>query len=175
VCRRLARRLPLLILTAVLAATAAGPALTTDRIRTHRVSERSFEDTLQHLEWGFGGYGITVVARLDHRSLLDEDQGSIRKSGMFLIMRQAWGKFIFENDPTAVLDMPLRVHVYEEETGETVVSYYLPSSVFEAHRNDGLTAMGEELDAMLKAIVHVATKKSGLEEDSVTRNSQKLN
>ena len=59
--------------------------------------------------------------------------------------------------------------IYEEEDGKTVVSYYQPSSLFNVYGNDGLTAMGEELDTVLQAIVHVATKKPGLREDSSGR------
>jgi uncharacterized protein (DUF302 family) len=162
---RLAPGLPRLALAALISAV-AGRAFAVDPLRTHWVSERSFQDTIQHLEWGFGGYGITVVARLDYQSLVDKEKGSPRNSGMFLIMRQSWGKTIFEKDAAAVLDMPLRVHVYEGEDGKTVVSYYQPSSLFKVYGNDGLTAMGMEIDAVLENIARVATKESGLRERS---------
>lgn len=141
----------------MLAVASAATAL--EPVRIHRVSEKSFEDTVEQLEWGFGGYGIAVVARLDHRSLLDSKSQPLRKSGMFLIMSQAWGETIFENDPAAVLDMPLRLHVYEDEDAKTVVSYFQPSSVFKVYSNEALDTMGQELDAVLNALVHVATKE----------------
>lgn len=56
------------------------------------------------------------------------------------------------------LDVPIRIYVYERDDGTTVVSYYRPSPMFVAYNKPGLQELSQELDNVLRPIVHVATK-----------------
>lgn len=155
--RRDASALFLIALGAVMLAM-AGLARAVEVIRIDHVSHKPFEDTIRQLEWGFGGYGLTVVLQLDYQHVLQKIDVPIKRSRMVEIMRRPWGKTIFEHDPAAALDIPFRVYIYEREDGKTVVSYYQPSSLFTAYGKEGLKELGRELDAALQEIVHVATK-----------------
>jgi len=77
---------------------------------------------------------------------------------MLQVMRRAWMKTIVEHDPTAALDLPIRINVYERDDGTTVVSYYRPSAMFAAYSKPGLQELGHELDDVIGQIVHLATK-----------------
>jgi uncharacterized protein (DUF302 family) len=67
-----------------------------------------------------------VVAQLDYRNVLAKIDVSTRRSRVLEMLRRAWMKTIVEHDPTAALDLPIRVNVYERDDGTTVVSYYRP-------------------------------------------------
>jgi hypothetical protein len=50
---------------AMLVIIGRAPALEGSRI--DHVSYKTFDETSQHLAWGFGGYGLAVVAQLDYQ------------------------------------------------------------------------------------------------------------
>lgn len=135
-----------------------GAAWGAEAIRVDQISHKTFEDTVQHLEWSCGGHGLTVVARLDYRNVLAKVDVHTKKSHMLEVMRRAWLKAIVERDPAAALDVPIRIYVYERDDGRTVVSYYRPSATFAAYGKADWQALGRELDDVLSQIVHVATK-----------------
>ena len=56
------------------------------------VSQKSFDDTVQHLDWQLGGYGITILSRVDFGSLA-ETVGVSKKGSLILeVMRRSWLK-----------------------------------------------------------------------------------
>ena len=136
----------------------AGLAGAEEGARIEQVSGKSFEDTVKHLQWGFGGYGLTVVAQFDYAPVLDAAGALVRKSRMFEVTRRAWARVVFQSNPAAALDLPLRVHVYEREDGKTLVSYQRPSALLGTHGADALTRLGEELDTALRDLVRVAIR-----------------
>ncbi|MGH8067647.1 MAG: DUF302 domain-containing protein [Candidatus Entotheonellia bacterium] len=147
-----------LVLFSVVFLAMLGAAWDVEAIRIDQISHKAFEDTIQHLEWSCGGYGLTVVAQLDYRNILAKIDVHAKKSRMLEVMRRAWLKTIVERDPAAALDVPIRIYVYERDDGRTVVSYYLPSATFAAHGEAEWHELGQELDDVLRQIVHMATK-----------------
>ena len=53
----------------------------------------------------------------------------------------------------AALYAPLRVLLYENETGRAVFEYDLPSSLFGQFGDERVTAVGRELDAKLERVL----------------------
>jgi uncharacterized protein (DUF302 family) len=148
------------VLVALALAMLAMPSLATavEVSLIDHISHKSFEETIKHLEWGFGGYGLAVVAQLDYQDVLGKIDIPVKRSRMFEVMRRAWGKMVFEQDAAAALDLPLRIYIYEREDGRIVVSYYRPSAMFGAYGKEGLTALGRQLDTALRELVHTATR-----------------
>lgn len=146
----------------------AGPARAGEVVRIDQVSHKSFQDTVKHLEWGFGGHGLTVVAQLDYANMLKKIGVHVRRSRMFEVMRRPWAKTVFAHDSAAALDIPVRIYVYERDDGKTVVSYYRPSTLFSAYGKDRLRELGEELDTAVREMVHVATKQGAARGPSET-------
>lgn len=140
----------------LLAMSTAGEGAETARIA--RVSSKPFPSTIEHLEWQPGGYGITVVARLDYQSILGKVDVRVGKSQTIEILRRSWANVVLDSDAAAAINLPLRIYVHEREDGKTVVSYYCPSSLFADHANEALIALGRELDTLLEGIVRLATK-----------------
>lgn len=122
------------------------------------VSQKSFDDTVQHLDWQLGGYGITILSRVDFGSLA-ETVGVSKKGSLILeVMRRSWLKTVFEQEPAAALELPLRIYVHERENGETTVSYYRPSGQFGRYALEALTTLGGELDVTLERVVSAAIR-----------------
>jgi uncharacterized protein (DUF302 family) len=150
------RSAALAVLIASLASTAAA-----EPARIDQVSDRSFDETLQQMEWALGGQAFTIVDRLDYRSLLGKEPESLRKSRLLLVLRRDWGAILVANDPSAALALPFHIHLYERPDGKTVVSYYRPSSLFALDASPRLQALGEEMDAALRAAAQVACERPG--------------
>src|SRR6266516_8112480 len=87
-----------LVALAVAILTMTGLAKAVEVSRIDHVSHNSFDETIRHLEWGFGGYGLAVVAQLDYQEVLRKIDVPVKRSRMFEVMRRAWGRTIFEHD-----------------------------------------------------------------------------
>jgi uncharacterized protein (DUF302 family) len=135
-----------------------GTSWSAEALRIDQISQKSFENTIRHLEWNCGGYGLTVVTQLNYQNILAKIDVRTKQSRMLEVMRRAWLETIFERDPAAALGVPLRIYVYERDDGRTVVSYHRPSAIFATYGQPGLQEFGEGLDKVLWEIVHMATK-----------------
>ena len=141
---------------AMLVIIGRAPALEGSRI--DHVSSKSFDEIIRHLEWGFGGYGLAVVAPLDYQHVLGKIDVAVRRSRMCEVMRRAWAKTTLDHEAAAALDLLVRLYIYEREEGRVVVSYYRPSALFAVYGREGLTALGQQLDTLFRALVHTATR-----------------
>ncbi len=54
----------------------------------------------------------------------------------------------------AGLDIPLRIHVYEDEDKHTVVQYRTAKTVFAPYQSSGLNMIAEELDTIFETILN---------------------
>ena len=133
------------------------PGAVASGVRVERLSERSFDETVQQLEWGFGGYGIALVSQMDYRQLTEDPEKHPRRSRSMSFLKRSWVGTVLDHAPEAALDLPLRLHVYERDDGGIVVGYYPPSALFGAYDEDALKELGETIEAAVTNIVRVAT------------------
>jgi uncharacterized protein (DUF302 family) len=131
------------------AAFAAGPEQTR--------SQRSFDETVQHLQWAFGGFGVTTVTALDYQQILKKVRVDTGRAAMFEIMRREWLKTLLQADPSLGLSMPVRVYVFEQSDGATIVTYQRPGALTETSDNETVRALGRKLDEKLRLLVTQAT------------------
>src|SRR4051812_48120807 len=117
------------------------------------VSKKSYERTVQQLQWELGGYGMTTVTALDYGKILKTNKPAGVRGVVFEVLRRQWATAALKQDPAAILEMPLRIAVYEQQDGKTVVSCYRPSRGFATYGNDELANLGRTLDAKLEEIV----------------------
>lgn len=61
------------------------------------------------------------------------------------------------NAAVAGLYAPLRVMLYEDESGKAIFEYDLPSSFFAQFGDDRIAEVGRELDAELEAVLQAAS------------------
>jgi len=76
------------------------------------VSKKSYERTVQQLQWELGGYGMTTVTALDYGKILKTNKPAGVRGVVFEVLRRQWATAALKQDPAAILEMPLRIAVY---------------------------------------------------------------
>ena len=138
---------------------APGVCIAADGDRVELVSGRNFDDTVQHLQWEFGGFGLTVVTALDYQQILKKLKVQVGRAAVFEVMRRDWAKTLLKEDPALGVILPVRVYVFERADGTTIVTYQRPGSMLEAHQSETVRKLGRMLDTKLQAIAGEATTK----------------
>jgi uncharacterized protein (DUF302 family) len=120
-------------------------------------SDRSFDETVQQLQWVFGGYGLTTVTALDYQQLLRGIKVPVGRAVIFEIMRLDWLKVLMTEDPALGIALPIRIQVYESAGPVTFVSYQSPGADLQANEKERVRALGRQIDEKLSALVRQAT------------------
>jgi uncharacterized protein (DUF302 family) len=148
-----------LLIAILLATVTLRVALAADAPTPQVRSQRSFDETVQQLNWVFGAYGLTTVVALDYQKLLKKVKVDIGRAAVFEIMRREWATTLLRQDAALGFLLPLRVYVFEQADGTTVVSYSCPGAYLEGHANQAIVGFGRQLDEKLRSIVLQATSK----------------
>ena len=145
------------VLLAGLVEPTSGLATESDLIEL--ASGRTFDDTVQHLQWSFGGFGLTTVTAMDYQQILKKIKFQTGRAVMFEVMRRDWAKTLLKEDPALGIILPMRVYVFERPDGTTIVSYRRPGSLLETHQSEEVRKFGRILDMKLQSITGEATMK----------------
>ncbi len=127
-------------------------------VRVDRVSNASFDKTVQQAEAAIKGRAMMVVAELNHQNMLRMVGGNIKGSKTLEFGKPDMLKMVFVSDPEAGLEMPHKVYIYERADGKTVVSYYKPSGGFNGYGKEHTSMAGQMMDKTLEEIVADGTK-----------------
>jgi uncharacterized protein (DUF302 family) len=130
-------------------------AQTVSLVRVDKVSRSSFDRTVSQLETAIKGRGMMIVATIDHQNMFRMIGTSIKGSKTL-----EFGKpdKVLAKSPEALLEIPLRIYVYEGADGKTVVSYYKPSGGFASYGKEHTTMAGQMMDKTLEEVVADGTK-----------------
>jgi uncharacterized protein (DUF302 family) len=139
------------------AAIAAQP-MAQDRIDV--VSGLSFDETVQRLQWSFGGHGLTVVSAMKYEEVLGRKKDSSPRAVVFEVMRRDWAHRLLEADAAAGIVLPVRLYAFENAQGSTVVSYLRPGAFLESAEDEKLRNFARHLDETIGAIVDESTSKN---------------
>lgn len=74
----------------------------------------------------------------------------------YFVFRPDLGTPIFDNDPAAAMEVPLKILFFERADGKTVIRYKKPSSVLADYK--GLGALGKQLDDLVASLTDAAVK-----------------
>lgn len=141
----------------ILGLIAMSAARATERLEF--VSERSYEETTQQLQWAFGGFGMTTVTAMDFQQILKKMKVGTSRAAIFEVMRRDWAKTLLEEDPSLGVVLPLRIYVFEDSDGKTMLSYDRPSRTLDTHPSEKVRAFGRLLDEKIRSVVLLATIK----------------
>ena len=122
-------------------------------------SDRSFDETVQQLQWAFGGYGLTTVTAIDYREILRQIKVDTGRAVVFEVMRREWLKTLLTEDPALGCIMPIRIYVFENADAMTLVSYQKAGAQLQVHSKESVRDFGRQLDQKLDALVALATKR----------------
>jgi len=152
------RRWTVIAVVLVIGLIASGLPAAAAENRVDKVSNSSFQKTVEQLETGIKKRGMMVVATVDHQNMLRMVGASIRGSKTVEFGKPDMMKMLLPDNPESGLEMPLKIYVYERADGKTVLSYRRLSSAFASYGKEQLTQAGQMMDMMLEEITAEAAK-----------------
>lgn len=109
-----------------------------------------FDKVVTNLKRQITGHKLVIVKEVPYQKMLGMVGVKAEKMLGFEIFHPRYGKVLYENDPAAFKDAPLRILV--REAGDKVnLEYRKPSVVFAPY--PGLSKLGKELDEVFADIV----------------------
>ena len=146
------------LITFIMAMLFVSPALAGQSIGVYvkamENAEGTFDETVSALEEGFKGAGFTVLASYESGV---EEKCDLRAHSIVLNKADYTAKVI-SHGPTAAFALPLRVGVYEDESG-THVAYVNPASINRTVLGDDVeTELSAEMAASLSAVITASVK-----------------
>jgi uncharacterized protein (DUF302 family) len=103
-----------------------------------------------------GPSGLMRFSTMDHGALLAHTGKPVR-AVQYVVGNPLFAVQMTRHNVAAGLYAPLRLLVYEDGRGKTVLEYDAPSSLFGQFRDDRITAVAEMLDRKMEALVAAAT------------------
>ena len=121
-------------------------------------SEFRPEKTMDRLEAEIKVHGMTVFARINHAALAADVGLALRPTEVILFGNPRGGTPLMQAKQTMGIDLPLKALVWQDESGQTWLSYNDP--VWLAKRHE-VTGVEGPLAAMTKALGDIAAKTIG--------------
>jgi uncharacterized protein (DUF302 family) len=100
--------------------------------------------TLDRLEAEVKAKGMTVFARIDHTTGAKEAGLSLRPTDVLIFGTAKGGTPLMQSAQTIGIDLPLKALVWQDEVGNTWLSYNDPSWLAKRH------GLGHDIDAAVR-------------------------
>jgi len=110
------------------------------------------DTAIEKLLAGVEAEGMRVVAHINGQANAAKIGKTVPADQILEIFRPDFAIRVWQACKAAGIDIPLRIHVYEED-GSTKVSCRMPSSVFSPYHSNELMAVGKELDGIFNNIL----------------------
>jgi uncharacterized protein (DUF302 family) len=101
-----------------------------------KLSHRSVTDTVSMLAGLISAKGMKLFAVIDQSAEARQVGLSLRETTLVIFGSPAAGTPVMVAAPLAALDLPLKVLVWADDKGQTMVSYYAPASLAARHHLD---------------------------------------
>lgn len=124
-----------------LLANAAGDLVTKE-------SRTGVQETMDKLEQIVRGKGLTVFNRIDHQANAAQAELKMGAAQVLIFGSPKLGTAIMQQDPAAGLDLPLRVLIYQDNTGKTWISYHDPGALESHYQLQGNAAVKQAQGAL---------------------------
>ncbi len=148
--RRLALAACLLAFSAPAAFAQSGAVVT-------KTSPHDVATTVSRLEAAIIKRGATIVAKVDHAAGAKKAGLEMKPATAVIFGNPKLGTPLMQSNPTAGLDLPMRVLVWQDTSGAVMVGYWPPTKLGEAHgikdREQVLKTMTGALDAITNEAV----------------------
>lgn len=143
--KRSMRILPVLALTSAVALTGMAWAAGHSSPGIEVEVEGSIEEVLGRLQTMVGSNGMMVMGELHQGKVLAMTGLSVESESIF-VGSPTVGKELFSADPAAGLVVPMRINVYVNADGQTVMAYIPPSRLLADFNNPKITEIARMLD-----------------------------
>lgn len=124
-------------------------------LRSVRASESPAE-TVAKLEAAIAGAGMKIFARIDHAQEAEAVGLAMRPAVLLLFGNPRSGTPLMVARPTVAIDLPLKALVWQDDAGQTWLTYNAPALLEQRHGLDPsmaskLAPAGELLERALRA------------------------
>jgi len=150
----LARAVAATLFLGMLALAPTGPVLA-EPVLVEQAAAGDFETVSGRIQSGLKARKMAIVRQIHFQDMLEAVGVSSEPAITYETFHPRFGKIVYANDTAAFIELPLRIHVRETDTG-VVVQYRTPSSIFAPY--NGLTEMGAQLDAIFADVVGEAVR-----------------
>lgn len=121
-----------------------------------KVANHPFTAVDAKLQAAIKGAKLIIVGEPNYQ-MMQRMVGRERKPAKaYFVFRPDLGTPIFDNDPTAAMEIPLKILFFERGDGKTVIRYKKPSSVLADYK--GLETLGKQLDDLVASLTDAAIK-----------------
>lgn len=135
------------------AAQAQSPALVT------KPSPHDVAATVARLEAAITKRGAAIVAKVDHAAAAKANGLELRPTIVVIFGNPKLGTPLMQSSPTAGLDLPMRVLVWQDAAGAVMVGYWPPAVLAEMHGIKDRDAVLKTMAGALDAITNEAVAK----------------
>jgi len=116
------------------------------------------KETMKRLETEVKAKGLTVFARTDHAAGAAEVGLSLRPTELLIFGNAKGGTPLMQSVQTIGINLPLKILIWQDEAGNTWLSYNDPSWLAKRHRaNHNVEATVTALTGALHALAKAAT------------------
>ncbi|WP_447973848.1 DUF302 domain-containing protein [Nitrospira sp. Kam-Ns4a] len=134
----------------------AGEVRFSGGVIVEQVSSVPYAQAVAKIEAAIKGARLVVVGEPNYQ-MMQRMVGRERKGAKaYFIFRPDLGTPIFDNDPNAAMEIPLKILIMEGSDGKTVIRYKKPSSVLADYK--GLSGLGQQLDDIMAKIAEAGMK-----------------
>ena len=119
-------------------------------------SQMSFEQTVENFKELVTQKGLIIFGIIDHHANAEKVNMNLSKAQVILFGNPKAGTVLMQENIVSGLDLPLKVLIYENKEGKTVISYHSAEWLEKTYglKNDALI---QKIDDSLKSISKVAT------------------
>lgn len=141
--------------------TGTGPAWATDYnysggVIIEKQSTLPFRAVIAKIEHAIKGARFIIVGEPNYQ-LMQRMVGRERAGAKgFFLYRPDLGIPVFDNDPKAAMEIPLKIVIWEGADGKGIIRYKQPSSVLADYKS--LANLGSELDQLMVKISDAGVK-----------------
>ncbi|MBY5932104.1 DUF302 domain-containing protein [Tateyamaria omphalii] len=107
----------------------AGTAMAGDNGIIRKESAQGVDETMDALQTALEGAGLTIFGRVDHGAGAQGIGEDIGASQLLIFGNPKLGTQAMLDDRSAGLFLPMKVLVFEDETGKTMIAYEDPAAM----------------------------------------------
>lgn len=112
-----------------------------------------FDEVVEGIIAGIEASGMLLVADIDVRRNAAKKGIELTGNRILEVFRPDYAARIWGMEIEAGVDIPIRIHIHEDESGGVAARYRTPLEVLSRHGNDELTLFAAELDPVFEKIV----------------------
>ncbi len=122
-----------------------------------KASSHSVKETMDKFEALVKTKGMGIFARVDHKKNAEGVDMKMNDSEVLIFGNPKGGTVVMKKDPAAALDLPLKVAVYQDDSGKVWLSYRNPQDLTADYNVAGVPVLSK-VEGALDKLTTAVTK-----------------